>query len=172
MSHRTIPLLLLSLILILFPACASKQPVPSYQPTIQLAQKNQPTQPGTPQHNSTQTLLNQAYAEWAGAPHKDGGLSKNGIDCSGFVYLVFKNTLQTQLPRTTKSLATTGKAIAQQQLKPGDLVLFKIRSKVNHVGIYTGNDQFIHASKSKGVWRSQLSLQYWQDHYWQSRRVY
>lgn len=154
------------ILIILFSGCGGKQPVP---PSSAPAKANH--QPTIRHQQSTQTLLNQAYDEWHGVPHKDGGLSKDGIDCSGFVHLVFRDTLQQTLPRTTRTLAATGAAIAQHQLRPGDLVLFKIRNKVNHVGIYTGDDQFIHASKSKGVYRSQLSLPYWQDHYWQSRRV-
>ncbi len=163
-----ISMIILGSLLCLF-GCSDKHTVPPYQehlPPRYLAE------PKPAQQQSTKRLLNQAYDEWYGVPHKDGGLSKKGIDCSGFVHLVFRDNLNHSLPRTTTSLARTGIAISQQQLKPGDLVLFKIRRNVNHVGIYTGNDQFIHASKSKGVWRSQLSLPYWQEHYWQSRRVY
>ncbi len=160
----------LGLILLMLPACGKKQPVSTYHPTPQQIQAVQPPQ-STKQQDSIQELLNQAYQEWAHVPHRDGGLSKEGIDCSGFVHIVFKTKLHQDVPRTTRTLATTGSPITQNQLQPGDLIFFKIRRKVNHVGIYTGNDSFIHASKSKGVWRSRLSLKYWQDHYWQSRRV-
>ena len=123
------------------------------------------------EQSSTHELLAQAYQEWSGVPHQDGGLSKKGIDCSGFVQVIFKTKLGQSVPRTTERLATAGSQIAQNQLQAGDLILFRIRPTVDHVGIYTGNNYFIHASKSKGVYRSELSTKYWQDHYWQSRRV-
>ena len=147
-------------ILIILPACAKKQHLPPSLPPQ-----------SSPQQHSTRDRLNQTYREWAGVPHRDGGLSKNGIDCSGFVHLVFKNTFYKTVPRTTTDLAVTGKSIPQNRLQPGDIVFFKIRRNVKHVGIYIGKNQFIHTSKSRGVWRSNLDLKYWQDHYWQSRRI-
>ncbi len=161
----TVSTLLLSFLLIILSACAENQTVPPLQPQTPPVVQPQQTSP------STQQLLNQVYQEWSGVPHQDGGLSKKGIDCSGFVYVVFKTKLNQKTPRTTRSLVREGSPVSQGQLQPGDLIFFKIRPKVNHVGIYTGDGTFIHASKSKGVYRSKLSLKYWQDHYWQSRRI-
>lgn len=171
---KSLTLILLSSILILLPSCAQKRSVPTppihnISPHSRKTIKHHP--PGTTQQGSVQAKLNAAYREWAGTPHRDGGMSKKGIDCSGFVTTVFKEKFNQKLPRTTTGLAQTGRKIPKQQLKPGDLVLFKIGWGGKHVGIYTGDGHFIHASKSKGVWRSKLSLQYWQDQYWQSRRV-
>jgi cell wall-associated NlpC family hydrolase len=170
MSRNT--LLLLSLILLVLPACAKKQAAlpPPHELKPRTAKRIH-SGPGTTRATDVKKRLDNAYREWVGVPHRDGGLSKKGIDCSGFVHLVFKDKFAQKVPRTTASLAKTGIQINQRQLQPGDLVLFKIRWGVNHVGIYTGDGTFIHASKSKGVWRSKLGLKYWQDHYWQSRRV-
>ncbi len=163
---KTFSIFLLGTLFIFLSGCSSKHLVPAHSPRTEQQYSTTKFNKGAIKH-----ILNKAYKEWAGVPHKDGGLSKKGIDCSGFVHLIFKQKLKQTVPRTTKTLAKSGSAITQDQLQPGDLVFFKIRWGVHHVGIYIGDGQFIHASKSKGVWRSQLGLKYWQDHYWLSRRV-
>ncbi|EPR5614221.1 C40 family peptidase, partial [Shigella sonnei] len=77
-----------------------------------------------------------------------------------------------QLPRETKEQASIGTQIDKDELLPGDLVFFKTGSGQNglHVGIYDTNNQFIHASTSKGVMRSSLDNVYWQKNFWQARR--
>lgn len=118
-------------------------------------------------------IINSLYSrleEWQGVPHRDGGMSKKGVDCSGFTYLTFRDLFDVQLPRSTSQLAHTGSPVSKMQLQPGDLVFFKVE-KGRHVGIYVENQKFIHASKSKGVMLSRLDTPYWQEHYWQARRV-
>ncbi len=108
--------------------------------------------------------------EWQGVPHRDGGMSKKGVDCSGFTYLTFRDLFNVQLPRTTSQLSHSGSPVSKGLLQPGDLVFFKVE-KGRHVGIYVEKQKFIHASKSKGVMMSRLDNPYWQQHYWQARRV-
>lgn len=115
--------------------------------------------------------LQQQYAHWKGTPYALGGLSHKGIDCSGFVYLTFLNQLGISLPRTTEYLAKTGSSVPLHDIQPGDLVFFKTSYFDRHVGIYLGDNQFIHASSSKGVMISHLTDNYWQRHYWQTRRI-
>ena len=91
------------------------------------------------------------YNEWRGVRYKDNGLSKKGIDCSGFVHLTFRNQLGQKIPRTTSQLSKLGKRIDKDQLRPGDLVFFKTGTKLRHVGIYVEKGKFLHASTSKGV---------------------
>ncbi len=124
----------------------------------------------TPPTTVRETLL-EHYNEWRGVNYKYGGLSKRGIDCSGFVYLTYRDLFETNLPRSTKLLASTGEQINQKQLRPGDLVLYKTTRTVRHAGIYIGDNKFLHASKSKGVMISDMDLDYWKDRYWQARRV-
>ncbi len=109
--------------------------------------------------------------DWQGVPHRDGGMSKRGVDCSGFTYLTFRELFDIRLPRTTSQLAQTGRPISRLQLQAGDLVFFKIGRGGRHVGIYLENQKFIHASKSKGVMMSRMDNPYWQKHYWQARRM-
>lgn len=67
-----------------------------------------------------------------------GGLSTSGIDCSGLVLLTFRDQFNVALPRSTQHQASVGRHIPMEQLRPGDLVLFKIGSKGQHIGIYVG----------------------------------
>lgn len=75
--------------------------------------------------------------------------------------------------RTTLAQTTLGTKVSRDELMPGDLVFFKTGSGQNglHVGIYDTNDEFIHASTSKGVIRSSLENVYWKRVYWQARRI-
>ncbi|WP_394174093.1 NlpC/P60 family protein [Thalassotalea litorea] len=111
------------------------------------------------------------YRQWQGIPYRLGGLSKNGIDCSGFVYLTYRDRLGIQMPRTTERQSKSGEEISKEQLRPGDLVFFKTGRNTRHVGIFLEDDKFIHASTKKGVMISTLNDYYWQDKYWHSRRL-
>lgn len=100
-----------------------------------------------------------------------GGMSKRGIDCSGFVHLTYKDKLGINIPRTTQLLSKVGSTINPSNLKPGDLIFFRPRNKLRHVGIYIGNGEFIHASSSKGVTKSKLNSPYWTRAYWKTQRI-
>ncbi|PWC14162.1 endopeptidase [Brenneria roseae subsp. americana] len=117
--------------------------------------------------------LNDQLNEWYRTPYRYGGLDRNGIDCSGFVYLTFRDRFGLQLPRTTEAQTELGERVDRDSLLPGDLVFFKTGSGSNglHVGIYDKDDQFIHASTSQGVIRSSLDNVYWKRAYWQARRI-
>lgn len=111
--------------------------------------------------------------QWRGAPYRNGGLEPSGVDCSGFVFRTFRDRFDVVLPRTTLAQTGIGNKVSRDELLPGDLVFFKTGSGANglHVGIYDKNDQFIHASTSKGVTRSSLDNVYWRKYYWQARRI-
>lgn len=110
------------------------------------------------------------YNEWRGVKYREGGMSKQGVDCSGFVHLAFKNKLHKNIPRTTELMSKNGKTVRRKNIRPGDIVFFKTGWKVRHVGIYVGNGKFIHASSSRGVTESKLNNPYWADAYWMIRR--
>ncbi|EJS94761.1 NlpC [Pectobacterium wasabiae CFBP 3304] len=117
--------------------------------------------------------LNDQLGQWYRTPYRYGGLDRNGVDCSGFVYLTFRDKFGMQLPRTTEEQTELGERIDRDNLLPGDLVFFKTGSGGSglHVGIYDKDDQFIHASTSQGVIRSSLDNVYWKRAYWQARRI-
>ena len=124
----------------------------------------------TPANSPISKKLYQHYSEWQGVRYREGGMSKSGIDCSGFVHIAYKNKLQKPIPRSTELLSQSGRTVTLQQLRTGDLVFFKTGWKTRHVGIYMGNGQFMHASSSRGVMMSKLSNPYWSDAYWMARR--
>ncbi|EIC82871.1 outer membrane lipoprotein [Serratia sp. M24T3] len=111
------------------------------------------------------------YADWKGVRYRLGGDSKRGIDCSAFVQTTFREQFGMDLPRSTYEQEDIGKKIQRNKLRPGDLVLFGAGSTGRHVGIYLGNDQFVHASTSNGVMISSLSEAYWTKRYREARRV-
>ncbi|ATA18526.1 lipoprotein Spr [Gibbsiella quercinecans] len=111
------------------------------------------------------------YASWKGVRYRLGGESKRGIDCSAFVQRTFREQFGMDLPRSTYEQEDLGKKILRTKLRPGDLVLFRAGSTGRHVGIYLGNDQFVHASTSSGVMISSLSDNYWNKRYREARRV-
>ncbi|MTH46895.1 NlpC/P60 family protein [Intestinirhabdus alba] len=117
--------------------------------------------------------LNDQLHAWRGTPYRYGGLSRSGVDCSGFVLITMRDRFALQLPRETRQQAKIGTQIDKDQLLPGDLVFFKTGSGQNglHVGIYDTHSQFIHASTSRGVMRSSLNNVYWRKNFWQARRL-
>ncbi|AML57786.1 Lipoprotein spr precursor [Serratia rubidaea] len=111
------------------------------------------------------------YADWKGVRYRLGGESKRGIDCSAFVQRTFREQFGMDLPRSTYQQEDMGKKVQRSKLRPGDLVLFRSGSTGRHVGIYLGNDQFVHASTSNGVMISKLTNVYWNKRYHEARRV-
>ncbi|WET14218.1 bifunctional murein DD-endopeptidase/murein LD-carboxypeptidase [Yersinia intermedia] len=111
------------------------------------------------------------YAGWKGVRYRLGGSSKRGIDCSAFVQTTFREQFGMDLPRSTSEQQDLGKKIQRTKLRPGDLVLFRAGSTGRHVGIYLGNDKFVHASTSVGVTISSLNEDYWNKRYRDGRRV-
>ncbi len=94
---------------------------------------------------------------WMGAPHKLGGMDKDGIDCSGFTTIIAREIYNKNLARTAREMADKVKRKYEEQLVEGDLVFFDFNGqKFNHVGVYLGNNKFVHVSTSKGVIISDL----------------
>lgn len=111
------------------------------------------------------------YQQWKGTNYKMGGLSKQGIDCSGFVYITYLEKLGIELPRTTELQSRIGKEVKRVELRAGDLVFFKTGVKVRHVGMYVENGKFLHASTKQGVTISKLTDYYWGKKFWHARRI-
>ncbi|HYE96196.1 MAG TPA: NlpC/P60 family protein [Rubricoccaceae bacterium] len=114
--------------------------------------------------------LRRAAEDWTGTPYRFGGTSRSGIDCSAFTQRVFNEALGIELPRNTALQVERGHAVSRDELRPGDLVFFRRRG-TRHVGVYLGDDEFAHASTSRGVIVSRLDEDYYARHYWTARRV-
>lgn len=110
-----------------------------------------------------------------GVPYKYGGSSpESGMDCSGFVSYVFRQALGIPLPHNAYAIALQSQNIKVSELQPGDLVFFNtMRRTFSHVGIYMGNNQFIHAPSSKtgAIQVSDLRDRYWAEHFNGARRL-
>jgi len=83
-----------------------------------------------------------------GAPYRLGGSSVRGLDCSAFVKKIYE-FFDVSLPRTAKEQAHVGMRVSRDELKEGDLVFFNTRRAYGHVGIYIGNNEFVHASSGR-----------------------
>lgn len=122
---------------------------------------------------ATQSALNQAM-DLLGIRYRRGGSSPEyGFDCSGFVGHVFREGIGLILPRSAAEISKTGETVQREELKPGDLVFFNtMRRAFSHVGIYLGNNQFIHAPRVGGQIRIEdMRQSYWATRYNGARRV-
>lgn len=124
------------------------------------------------ERNERVAKITSFYKEWKGTRYKMGGTSKSGVDCSALMQRLYKEKFTLDLPRTTKNLSQEGYKVKKRNYwEVGDLVFFKIGwRKTHHVGVYLGNNRFLHVSTSKGVIISEVDG-YWNDHFWQVRKI-
>ena len=109
-----------------------------------------------------------------GVSYRFGGSSvSSGFDCSGFMQHIFRKTMQINLPRTSAEQAKMGVAVSRSELQPGDMVFFSTsRGRISHVGLYIGNNRFIHAPRTgKSIEITSLGNKYWNSKYVTARRV-
>ena len=110
--------------------------------------------------------------DYLGKPYRGKSIFVRGVDCSLFAREVFKQFDKIELPRTVREQYKMGREIPYRHLAFGDLVFFRTeRNKVSHVGIYAGDNRFIHASTSRGVIISSMNEKYWAQRYAGGRRV-
>lgn len=109
-----------------------------------------------------------------GIRYSPGGSSPDtGFDCSGLVYYVVRQAAGVGLPRDTQGLSGIGLQVSAEELQAGDLVFFNtLRRPYSHVGIYVGDQRFIHAPTSGGrVEVVDMRMPYWQLRYDGARRL-
>ena len=112
--------------------------------------------------------------ELVGINYRHGGTDPDsGLDCSGFVQLVFKDAVGLLLPRTAREQSEIGEKVDRRELKPGDLVFFNtMRRAFSHVGIYLGDNRFLHAPRTGAEVRVEDMRQgYWVKRYNGARRI-
>jgi cell wall-associated NlpC family hydrolase len=116
-------------------------------------------------------LLVKVATGFIGAPYRFGGSSLKGIDCSSFVQKIY-GIFDIKLPRVASQQAKVGISIARENLTKGDLVFFHTNRSLGHVGIYIGNDEFVHASsRSKIVHIDSLNSPYYQKRFQRAVRI-
>ena len=123
--------------------------------------------------NAAQDVILQGL-KLVGVRYRLGGNDESsGLDCSGFVRLVFKDSVGAQLPRTAAEMSQVGQRVDTSQLKPGDLVFFNtMRRTFSHVGIYLGDNHFLHAPRTGAEVRVEnMEDSYWIKRYNGARRI-
>lgn len=109
-----------------------------------------------------------------GIRYQYGGNSpENGLDCSGLVRHVFREAWGTILPRTSEEISKVGEHIRTDDLRPGDLVFYNtLKRGFSHVGIYLGDNKFIHAPSAGGKVRiERMDVGYWKSRFNGARRI-
>ncbi len=113
--------------------------------------------------------LNDYVSQWLNSPYKYSGMSKSGVDCSGFSTRVMQDVYGIKLPRTAEMQYENGQKLSDGKRKAGDLVFFRnVRGRgrgIDHVGVFLGDNKFAHASASAGVVISDLDEDYYQERY-------
>jgi len=146
-------------------------------PTAQIAASE--SLPATPPSfmsramTSVEGTLDRAL-DFIGVRYKRGGDSpETGFDCSGFVKYLYDETLGLVLPHNAKAISQQGEHVVRNELQPGDLVFFNtMRRAFSHVGIYLGDNLFVHAPRSGARVRIEdLSSRYWSRRYNGARRI-
>ena len=117
-------------------------------------------------------LLLQALAT-SGFDYRRGGQSHtSGFDCSGLVAHVFQQAYGVKLPHNSRAQSAYGKPIQVAELEMGDLVFFNTEQPFSHVGIYLGDNRFIHAPKPGAVVRTEnFTARYWKTRFNGARRI-
>ena len=134
---------------------------------------NNNTEDEVPSTDKAQAVVNLATKQ-LGKPYVWGAEGPNSFDCSGLIYYVYKNAAGISLPRTSTEQSRVGTTVSMSNLKPGDLIFSSTdgSGRVNHVGVYVGNNEMIHAPKPGDVVKkTKMNTSYWIDAYVVSKRV-
>ncbi len=112
--------------------------------------------------------LQEEMKEYLGIPYRSGGISLRGMDCSGFARTIYASLFGIELPHNSAAQFSFPKLqrIDEDELQTGDLLFFSQRKRINHVGVYLGDGNFIHATNGHGITISSLD-----DQHWKSRMV-
>lgn len=163
------PLFIIGFISLILSGCASNSVRPPET-------EPEPAAAAPPVINATDRASSVALQALAhlGTPYRLGGLSPlTGFDCSGLVAYAYRQGAGLALPRNTFDLSLLGQPVERAALRPGDLVFYNTqRREYSHVGIYLGEDRFIHAPAAGGEVRVEsLRADYWVRRYNGARRV-
>lgn len=122
--------------------------------------------------NNSSGLLYDFIDRWEGTPHVWGGNTLKGVDCSGLVIQCYLQVYQKDfIGRRAEDLFGETRPVKKSELREGDLVFFKISGRrIDHVGVYLSDGNFVHTSSSRGVMVSNLSESYFQKRFFMGGR--
>jgi murein DD-endopeptidase / murein LD-carboxypeptidase len=115
--------------------------------------------------------LLQQIDHWWGTRYCLGGNDESCIDCSAFTQTILRNVYGVEVPRTAAEQYNFAQPISDAEIKEGDLVFFKSGRGISHVGLFVGNNKFVHAATSEGVTITDLNDSYWSKRYAGAGRV-
>ena len=160
----------------LFAAVSLAQAPGAFAQDARLLVEDPPSAAGDAATSAWQTArdLTSSALDLIGIRYKWGGATpERGLDCSGLVQFVFQQVTGVALPRSAKEQSRLGEHVTLSDLKPGDLVFFNTRRfAFSHVGIYVGDNRFIHAPRrGRDVEVAAIDKTYWQKHFNGARRL-
>jgi cell wall-associated NlpC family hydrolase len=183
MNPRTIHYALIVIAALCLQACATlpQQPISQPYPLTESPYSKPKPIPGSPAETSSSTsrtmteeIVMRALSH-LGVRYRYGGSNpKSGFDCSGFIRWVFRDASLGVLPRSSYDMARmNAPSIKPDNLVPGDLLFFKINGKrISHVGLYVGDNRFVHAPSRGGRVRiDELADRYWRQRYVGAKRL-
>lgn len=154
--------LLFSFLILSFFSCGTRKRLPS-----DTLSRNELSQLfGFKVTNDDNIALYSEAAKWLGVPHRYGGSNRRGVDCSGFVTIIYEKVYRQKLSRSSSDMLKDDcRKISRKKLREGDLVFFRTepgrKKSPDHAGIYLKNGKFIHTSTSRGVMINSLNEPYY-----------
>jgi cell wall-associated NlpC family hydrolase len=171
MAFRNIYRTFAPAILLVTVACGGSQPISGVAPdpgSARIPEGN----PTAAEADRIRTSVVEMALEAMGTPYVWGGTSENGFDCSGLIQYSYRQH-GIELPRVSRAQMRAGMAVERNvgALQPGDVLGFNAESggRITHVGLYVGENQFIHSSP-RGVEMADLTTRYWRQHWVGARR--
>ena len=120
---------------------------------------------------SDKTLVN-FISDWYGVTYRYGGADKHGIDCSHFAAKLYADVYNKKIAGAANTIEPLTSTVKTTDMQEGDLVFFKIQqNKVSHVGVYIGNNKFVHASTKLGVIISDLNEPYYKKYFYKAGKL-
>ncbi|MEO8760860.1 MAG: NlpC/P60 family protein [Bacteroidia bacterium] len=110
--------------------------------------------------------------DWYGVTYKYGGADKHGIDCSHFAAKLYADIYHKSISGAANTIEPLTTTVKTAEMQEGDMVFFKIAgNKVSHVGVYIGNNKFVHATTKRGVMISDLDEPYYKKYFYKAGKL-